>query len=430
MRSLRFPRIAMAPVFAIGLALGLSDEPVRAGEAASPSRVAFEAGKAHRRAGAVREALVELRRASQLVGADRELAIRIHYELARTSIDRREFAQAMTECRVLGLKPGGKALGHACAAEANLLRRRASEALEEIKRAQALEPRLYEAKVAEGRARLLELRDKDAEALLREAITLAGSQPATEAWLALADLHALFGRTEAALADSREALKADGGSPDARYRIGRLLPPGPEALSHLEAALVGRPSFGEALARLAEVQIALGQLEAARGSAQRALKGDPSDASMRVVVGRVALAEGKADVAQLEAKAALSILPNLAAAKLLAADAYVKQREIDLAIESYQVAFGLDRSDPAPLIRASDACRAQGRETTARAFAERATRDFPEWAPAWVALGDAFVAQKDAAQAKAAYEQALKVKGLSDAADVRRRIEKLTVSAK
>jgi tetratricopeptide (TPR) repeat protein len=174
------------------------------------------------------------------------------------------------------------------------------------------------------------------------------------------------------------------------------------------------------------VQIALGKLDAARSSAQLALKTDPNDASMRLVIGRVALAEGNADAALTESKAALAVLPNLASAKLLMADAYAKQREIDLAIESYQAAFGLDRSDPGPLVRASDACRTQGRSTTARAFAERATREFPEWSPAWLALGDALTAQKELPAARHAYEQAVaKARGPSDAAVARARLGKV-----
>jgi tetratricopeptide (TPR) repeat protein len=386
------------------------------------ARAAFDAGHAQRRAGANKEAVQELRRASNL-NPDKDLALKIQYELARTAIDRRDFGQAMAQCRVLGQKPGGKALGHACAAEAYLLWRRASEANEEAKRALADDPKLYEAKVAQGRARFLELKDTEAEAALREAVSI--KPDALEAWLALAELHALFGKTDAASNDLREALKRDEHSPEASFQLGKLLAPGPEAIAHLEAALRERPSYGEALARLAEVQIALNKLDAARASAQRALKSDPNDASMRVVVGRVALAEGKPDVAHSEAKAALAILPNLASAKLLVADAYAKQNEIDLALENYQAAFGLDRADPNPLVRASEACRTQNRETSARAFAERATRDFPEWGPAWLALGDALAVQKDIPGARQAYERALKARGIADLNDVRRRIEKL-----
>lgn len=423
MGSLRSPRIFALALAALCIAPAVTEaraEEKGGGDAAS----ALEAGRAQRRAGNYKEATIELRRAAALAGNQREVGLRAQYELARTAIDRRDFGQAMAQCRVLMQKAGGDALGHTCAAEAYLLWRRASEANEEIKRALAKEPHLYEAKVAEGRARLLELKDVEAEAALKDAVSIKPDAP--DAYLALADLHALFGKTDAALLDLREVLKRDERSADAHYALGRLLPPGPEAATHLEAALKERPAFGEALARLAEVQIAQGQLDQARSSAQRALKTDPNDASMRVVVGRVALAEGKPDVALSEAKAALALMANLASAKLLAADAYVKQNEIDLAVESYQAAFGLDHFDPTPLVRASEACRAQGRETSARAFAEKATHEFPQWSPAWLALGDALVLHKELPQAKQAYEQALlKARGMNEANEARKRLEKL-----
>lgn len=420
MASLRSAR-----VFGLGLLLALGwtgvsqAEPGKGGDAAS----ALEAGRAHRRAGNTKDATAELRRATSLAGADREIVLRANYELARTAIDRRDFGQAMAQCRVLGQKPGGAALGHACAAEAFMLWRRGGEAMEEVKKALAKEPRLYEGKLAEGRARLFEMNDTQAEAALREAAAI--KPDSIEPHLALADLHALFGKTDLALADLREALKRDPRSPEAHFGLGKLLAPA-EAATHLETALRERSTFGEALVRLAEVQIALGQLEAARTSAQRALKTDPNDASMRLVVGRVALAEGKPEVAIAEAKAALAVLANLGSAKLLIADAYAKQNEIDLAIEAYQAAYGLDRTDPAPLIRASAACVAQGRSTTGRAFAVRATQDFPLWSPAWLALGDAAAAQNEVPAAKQAYEQAVaKARGQSDATEARRRLDKL-----
>ncbi|MFO0674195.1 MAG: tetratricopeptide repeat protein [Polyangiaceae bacterium] len=397
--------------------------PARA-DAAGDAEAALAKGRAERRAGATKEATADLRRAVSLSAPKSEVALRATYELARLGIDRREFGQAMAQCRILQQKAGGEALGHACAAEAYLLWRRASEATTEIKKALAKNPRLYEAKVAEGRARLLELRDAEAEAALKEAVAI--DPRATDAYLALADVHALFGKTDAAIVDLREVLKLDERSPEASYLLARLLPPSTETVGLLETALRERPAFGEALARLAEVEIALGHLDRARAAAQRALATDPEGASMRVVVGRVALAEGKLDAALSEAKAALSSIPNLASGKLLLADAYAKQGEIDLAVEAYTAAFGFDHFDPTPLVRASEACRAQGRETSAKAFADKATREFPNWGPAWIALGDVLVAQKDASGAKQAYEQALvKARGIDGANEARKRLERL-----
>jgi tetratricopeptide (TPR) repeat protein len=99
---------------------------------------------------------------------------------------------------------------------------------------------------------------------------------------------------------------------------------------------------------------------------------------------------------------------NAAKAKLLIADAYAKKGEIDLALEAYQSAYGLDHGDPTTLIRAARACLDAGRLTSAKAFALRATKDFPNHAPAWVVLGDALVIDKDVPAARNAYESAKK----------------------
>ncbi len=152
---------------------------------------------------------------------------------------------------------------------------------------------------------------------------------------------------------------------------------------------------------------------------------DPQDSSTHVIYGRVLLAEGKPDDAIRAGESALKVLANLASAKLLIADANAKKGEIDLAIESYQGAYGLDHGDPAALVRASEACHAAGRNTSAKAFGMKATVEFPEWGPAWAALGDALAGDNEDAQAKTAYEAALKGRGPIDAGLLRRKMAAL-----
>src|SRR5207244_12650108 len=111
-----------------------------------------------------------------------------------------------------------------------------------------------------------------------------------------------------------------------------------------------------------------------------------------------------------EGETASKLMPKAAAAKLLVADGWAKKGEIDLAIEAYQAAFGLDHSDPTPLVNAAEACVAAGRPTSAKAFARRAVQDFPNHGLAWVALGDALALDKDPKGARTAYETAKKSK--------------------
>jgi tetratricopeptide (TPR) repeat protein len=128
-------------------------------------------------------------------------------------------------------------------------------------------------------------------------------------------------------------------------------------------------------------------------------------------VGKVALAEGHADEAVHAGQAALKLVANSAAGKLLVADGNASKGEIDLALEAYQAAWGLDHGDPTPLVHATEACHAAGRDTSAKAFGLKAAQEFPKWGPAWAALGDALVAQGEKAAAKDAYQKALAGEG-------------------
>ena len=60
-------------------------------------------------------------------------------------------------------------------------------------------------------------------------------------------------------------------------------------------------------------------------------------------------------------------------------------------------------------MHASEACHAASRDTSARAFGAKAAQEFPNWAPGWVALGDALVGQKEIKDARDAYRKALAV---------------------
>ncbi len=396
---------------------------LRASAKAAPNdpNAALSLGRALRRAGHDDEAIVELRRGASLWnGRSGEVSVTLHYELARAHIAKRDFPQAMVQCKVAGGIAGGASAGHACAAEAHLLWKRASEAHFETAAALAANAKSYEAKVAEARALELELKEGPAETLLRDAIAL---KPDTvDAHVELGHLLLAMGKGDAALVALKQAVLVDPLSPEASYELSRALPPGREAVAALEKALHERPAYAAAVYHLAEVQIDAGRVADARKSATLALRLDPQDATMHVIAGRVSLAEGKPDDAMTEAKAALGILANLASAKLLIADAWAKKGEIDLAVESYQAAWGLDHSDPTALVHASEACHAQGRDTSAKAFGDKATREFPTWGPAWVALGDALASIKEPAAAKTAYETALKNKGPVDRASVEKKM--------
>jgi tetratricopeptide (TPR) repeat protein len=310
-----------------------------------------------------------------------------------------------------------------CTAEAHLVWQRSSEALAETALALKASPKSYDAKVMEGRALALALKDKEAETALREAIAWRSDAPDAHYWLGrlLAGTHA---RQADAIAELRAAVKLDANDPDAAFALARAVG-GAEGAQLLDVATRERPTFGDAWLALAQVSLELGRVADAKRAADAALRLLPSDVLANIASGRVALAEGRADDAIRAAEAALKLVTNSAKAKLLLADGYAKKGEIDIAIEHYQAAWGLDHGDPSALVHAAEACNAAGRFTSGKAFALRATQDFPSHAPAWAALGDALTGQKEPSAAKAAYEKALKGEGTIDRASVEKKMAAL-----
>ena len=308
-------------------------------------------------------------------------------------------------------------------AEDHLLWRRASEALVEAALALASGTQSYEAKVAEGLALELQVKDAEAEASLREAIAWKPDAWEAHVWLGRLLVRTL--RHEDGVNELRRAVALDPNGPEPTYELARTLPANSESRMLLEHAIHERPSYLLALLRLADVDLELEQLAPARQAAEAALKLGASEPSAYVVMGRVSLVEGKPDLALSAGQKALALVPNSAGAKLLVADAYASKGDIDPAIESYQAAYWLDSSDATPLVRASVACHTAGRDTSARAFGERATHDFPDWAPGWVALGDVLAGQGEVSQARTAYGAALKSTGPIDTATVRTKLSAL-----
>ncbi|AKV02107.1 TPR domain protein, putative component of TonB system [Labilithrix luteola] len=368
-------------------------------------------GQALRKAGHDAEALTELRRGVALAANRPDAAALLKWEIARTHIAKREFEAARGTCNGIGKTPSAADVSHVCAAEAHLLWRRGTEALGELA---ALEkgkaPRAevaYAAKLASGRARELESMDAEAEASYREAIAQAESK---------ADAHVLLGtllqRTgRDGVSSLKRAVSLDPHDPVAQFELGRALPAGStESLAALERAIGDRPTYLEALRGLTDGYVAARRLPDAKKTVETVLRLAPNDVFSHVVAGHVALAEGRADDAIKAGELASKLMPNVAAAKLLVADAWAKKGEIDLALEAYQAAYGLDHGDPTPLVNAARACVAAGRVTSAKAFATRATKDFAAYGPGWVALGDALVADKEPQAARSAYETAKKAK--------------------
>lgn len=425
-------RTALA--LAMGVALSIGAAPARAQESgvdaardrakAAPmsADAALAYGRALRRSGRTTEALSELRRGLGASAGQAGPAALLQWEIARTHIARHEFEPAMRMCRSMAKASGSAndAASRVCAAEAHLLWRRGTEAEAElalVAKSKVVPADVdYSAKIATGRASELASRDAQAEAAYRDAIRLDGARPAA---------HVLLGRVLQRLGKDgvpslRKAVELDAHDPVAQLELGRALPEGSAAaLAALERSVADRPD-AEALRALAMGYLAASRTADAKKTVEAVLKLAPKDVDAHVAAGRLALAEGRADEAIREGELAAKLMPNAQAARLLVADAWAKKGEIDLAIEAYQAAFGLDHSDPTPLVNASAACLAAGRLTTAKAFSLRATKDFASSAASWSALGDVLAADHDLPGAKAAYETARKARGADTAALARK----------
>lgn len=400
--------LALGVVCTTGRAMAQESGVAEAKEKAKTTPASAEAALAHgrvlRRAGHETEALAELRRAKAFARGD--LATRIDWEIARTHIARRDFQPAMAACRAI--RAAGPS--RVCAAEAHLLWRRGTEAMAELRELAKIEDRSidvrYFAKIAEGRARELETKDAEAEAAYRDAIAIADGSPEAHALLG-ALLHRV-GRD--GIGELRRAAEIDAKDPFVQLELGRALASDParigDAIAALERATAERPTYPDALRALTEAYLAAGRVADAKRTAESVLRVAPNDVFAHVAAGRVALAESRLDDALREGETAAKLMPNEAKGKLLVADAYAKKGEIDLALEAYQAAHGLDHGDPTPLLNAARACLAAGRTTSAKAFALRATKDFPAHAPAWTTLGDALAADEDPDGARAAYDKA------------------------
>jgi tetratricopeptide (TPR) repeat protein len=422
--------------FAVASVLALSVGPAQAQESqvealraaskasASDPLASLALGRTLRRAGHPAEALIELRRGLPLAAHSPGVLVQLQWEVARSQMDRGDFLGARAACGAVAKLPNAVAQGHTCLAQAHLVRQRATEALAESAAAMAADPRCYEAKLAEGRAYDLALDPTRGELAYRTAI--AWRPDGAEAHLGLGRVLLGAGEGFEGRVELRRAVDLDPHDPEALYELAKALPPGPESLAFLERATSERPSFGEAWLALGAQELAAGSIASAQKAAEAATRSDGKNVAPHVLSGKVALAEGKPDDAIREGETALKFLANSASAKLLIADANAKKGEIDRALEAYQAAWGLDRADPTALVHASEACRAAGRNTSARAFGVKATQEFPEWGPAWAALGDALAAQKDHDAARDAYAKAISSGGGAlDRDEIRRKMATL-----
>ena len=402
-----------------GRAESISELKTRAKAAATPAE-AVDASVALRRAGLVTDAVATVQKAFAKARGNDNVAL-LRLELARGFIAQRQQKRALGQCAELHkLSPYMEQI---CTAEAQLLTRRGSAALPAAEEALSLQPGDYDSLVAKGRALTQLGRPPEADAVFHEAMKRAPARP--EAFRYLAELLIAQGKPQDAVSVLRDGRKVAPDDPDVLALLGTVLPPDKEARDALTRALGLRPSFPSAEARLGQVLMALGDLEGAERNLTSALKAEPRQADWHASVGEIHIAKKQPDLALKSANEALKVVANHGPAKLVEAKALALKGDIDLAIEAFQAAYGFSRTDPTVLIEAARACIRGGRLTTAKAFADRSTEDFPKASASWETEGDVAVALKDNAFAKQAYGKALAGEGPADKEGIRRKLAAL-----
>src|SRR5262249_44693561 len=145
----------------------------------------------------------------------------------------------------------------------------------------------------------------------------------------------------------RKAQAADPADADVAFDLGQAidakgsLARAKDAQAAFANAVRIRPTFAAAQAELATASILVGDLATAERAATDAVKLDGNLVAARVALGRVRIAQGRWDEALTEGEAAKKLLPNASAGELVVADAHAGKGDVDLAVESYQKAFGL-----------------------------------------------------------------------------------------
>lgn len=378
---------------------------------------ALALGRALRRAGLFDDGVRVLRGAAQRGKGAVVVAART--EAARTLIAASRQKDALKECATL--KAQTPVRWETCVAEAQLLWKRASLALPAADRALAVASDDYDALVAKGRALRMLGQNTEAHAAFQAALAKDGARH--EAPMFHAELLSGMGKGSEAVAALRKAVAAAPDEPEPLLALASALPAGAEATDLLNKALGIRAKYGAARARLGEVQLELGKVAEAEAAFRAAIAIDPKVADWQAGLARALVAKNDWDEALKVAALSLKLVGNHALAKLAEADAIAGKGDIDLAIEAYEKAASYSRDNPGPLVHAARACLAQNRPTTARAFADRATQSFAEFAPAWAILGDVAVAAKDKATAKAAYQKALSAtRGSIDKAAIKKKL--------
>ncbi|HVF67235.1 MAG TPA: tetratricopeptide repeat protein [Pyrinomonadaceae bacterium] len=298
------------------------------------------------------------------------------------------------------------------------------EAVSELNAAVALDPSNVDALVALARAHL-RLRDIKSAGRTLEAAVARGVADA-RVYAALADVYEAGGYVENAIPAMRLAIERDPRNESYRLRYGLLLndtKAPAAAVIRLREALNEFPNSSPLWLALGIAQMGDGKSDDARKSFERALELDPRSAPALAYLGSTYGERGQYAEAASYYERAVNAAPGVAVPYYLAADALLKQPEVDAPrVERYLARAVELEPDFASAHMALAKLYVRGeRWAEAAAGFERVTRLDPDSAEAHYQLGRVYVRLKRAAEAQRELDR---FKQLSDAQKEKRETDR------
>lgn len=299
-----------------------------------------------------------------------------------------------------------------------------SEAVSELNAAVALDPSNVDALVALSRAHLRLKEIKSAGRTLESAV--ARGLESARVYAALADVYEAGGYVENAIPAMRLAIARDPQNESYRLRYGLLLndtKAPAAAVIRLREALQEFPNSSPLWLALGIAQMGDGKSDDARKSFERALELDPRSAPALAYLGSTYGERGQYAEAAAFYERAVAAAPNVAVPYYLAADALLKQPEVDAPrVEKYLARAVELEPDFASAHMALAKLYVRGeRWPEAAAAFERVTRLDPDSSEAHYQLGRVYVRLKRAAEAQRELDR---FKQLSDAQKEKRETDR------
>jgi tetratricopeptide (TPR) repeat protein len=162
----------------------------------------------------------------------------------------------------------------------------------------------------------------------------------------------------------------------------------------------------EKLAQLAAIEMSVGNVEAARGSLEAALREDPRNLRALVLSSTVELIQNKKERARLLAQEALESHPGSVAANIATGESAQAYFDLRTALYHYERALSLDPDDLRALVDRARVLFGSGRNSEAKKDAEKALALYPQDAQALSLAGFLRLAEGDLDTAQGYFERA------------------------